>query len=268
MIQFTKAKINIGLRVTEKRSDGYHNLETVFYPVNWLDSVEVVKSDSVSFSNTGIEVGGDWQANLCVKAYKLLQAEFNLPPVAIHLHKNIPFGAGLGAGSANAAGTLQVLNQYFSLSISQARLAEYAAQLGSDCAFFIYDEPMFATGRGEVLSPISLPLAGYTLLLVKPSVGISTAQAYGGIKPHKPSVSLYELMQQPIETWKDAVFNDFEGVAFSAYPEIGQIKDRMYALGAEFAAMTGSGSSVFGIFKTPVSDTKMFEPHIVWQGKM
>lgn len=268
MIIFTKAKINIGLRVIEKRADGYHNLETVFYPVEWHDSVEVVKSDSLSFANTGIEVGGDWQSNLCVKAYQLLRNDFDLPPVSIHLHKNVPFGAGLGAGSANAAGVLSLLNTYFSLSLTSEQLVEYAAKLGSDCAFFIHNEPMFATGRGEILSPIKLELEGYNLLLVKPELGVSTAQAYAGIKPQKPLVSLHNVLSQPIDTWKSSVVNDFETVVFGIHPQIGKIKEQLYELGASYAAMSGSGSSVYGIFKHDIPTTSMFAMHTVWHGKM
>lgn len=249
MIVYPNAKVNIGLFITEKRADGFHNLESVFVPVPWCDILEITQSDILSFKSSGIEIPGDSATNLCVKAFELLQRDYNISAVAIHLHKQIPIGAGLGGGSADAAFTLTALNELFQLNLSQKQLAEYAAQLGSDCAFFVYNSPQFATGRGEILEPISIHLKGYYLALVNPGIHVSTAAAYGGVHPKKSNFNLQTLSALPIEEWQEKATNQFEEHIFKLHPEIESIKTSMLNNGAVYAAMSGSGSTVFGIFR-------------------
>jgi len=248
MIVFPKAKINIGLNITEKRPDGFHNLETIFVPVNWSDALEFVVADEVQFNSSGLYISGDPESNLVMKAYRLLQKSFSLPPLKIHLHKSIPFGAGLGGGSSDGAFMLSMLNKRFGLNLSETELERYAAQLGSDCAFFIRNLPVFACGKGEVMEHIQPPINGLFILLVKPPVEVSTAKAFQYIVPGKPVHSLKEMIQLPVQNWKDHVVNQFESSVFKHYPEIGQLKDRMYELGAVYASMSGSGSCVYGLF--------------------
>jgi len=249
MISFPNAKINLGLSVVEKRSDGFHNLETVFYPIGWTDALEFVISDHFAFTTSGIAIDGDPESNLVVKAYRLLQKEFNLPQLSIHLHKNIPFGAGLGGGSSDAAFMLKMLNKAFHLDLSQEKLISYATILGSDCAFFILNKPVFATGRGELMSIINRSLNPYYILLIKPPFEISTALAFKNMIPHKPEFSLIDLIGEPIENWKFNIMNQFESSVFQVYQELGRIKEILYNNGAVYASMSGSGSSIYGIFK-------------------
>ncbi len=259
MITFPNAKINIGLLITGKRQDGFHNLETIFFPVGWNDVLEVVESDHVQFSSSGISISGNPESNLVMKAYRLLQEEFDLPALKIHLHKNIPFGAGLGGGSSDAAFMLKMLNKTFELNISRERMLGYAASLGSDCPFFILNEPVFATGRGEIMQPADVRLNGMFIFLVKPPVEVSTAKAFQFIIPEKPEISLPDLLNLPVEKWKDKVFNQFENSVFQQYPIIKEIKQQLYGLGAIYASMSGSGSCVFGIFRElPVSIKHLF----------
>lgn len=252
MICFPNAKINIGLLVTEKRPDGYHNIETLFYPTKLYDVLEIVEDkrseQAYSWSCSGIPIDGKAEDNLCLKALMLLKQDYEIPPVKIHLHKVIPFGGGLGGGSADAAFTLTTLNDMFSLNISNAKLIEYAAIIGADCAFFIQNSACIATGIGNVLQQYSLSLSGKFLLLVKPDIHISTPEAYSGIKPKLPKQSLAQSLSQPIDTWKENVINDFEHSVFPNHPAIKAIKDKMYEEGAVYASMTGSGATVFGIF--------------------
>ncbi len=249
------AKINIGLSVTEKRPDGFHNIETVFYPIPLTDTLDIEIAGTselgkLNFECLGNELQNDHPAdNLCCKAYRLLDTVYNLPPVKIRLHKTIPVGAGLGGGSSDAAHTLQILNSLCQLHIPTEELVGYASRLGSDCAFFLYHTPALGTGKGDILTPISLSLAGYHILLVKPPVFVSTADAYLSIVPKKTQQYLPNLLQEPVNKWHDTVFNDFERSVFGKYPEIGQIKEMMYQSGAVYASMSGSGSSVYGIFK-------------------
>jgi 4-diphosphocytidyl-2-C-methyl-D-erythritol kinase len=273
MIAFPNSKINLGLYVTEKRPDGFHNLETIFYPVPLNDIVEILPAGKeiggkVAFSNTGIAVDCNAEKNLCIKAYRLLDADFNMPPVEIILHKAVPMGAGLGGGSADGAFTLSLLNQMFELGLSLERLAEYASQLGSDCAFFIYNTPMLGTGRGEILSPISVNLKGYYLVLVKPLVSVGTTEAYRGVKLERPSMPLPEMITKPVSTWKTFMFNNFESNIFPNHPEIESIKTTLYQKGALYASMSGSGSSVYGIFSQPVNLTDDFPGCFYWGGGM
>lgn len=248
MIAFPNAKINLGLHITEKRPDGFHNLETVFIPVGWSDVLEFVVADVLELTTTGIQISGSIESNLVIKAYRLLQKDFGLPALKIHLHKTIPSGAGLGGGSSDAAFMLRLLNKTFDLKLSEDKLLELAAVLGSDCPFFIVNKPVYATGRGELMNIIDLTLNGRFILLVKPPIEVSTAKAFQFIVPKKSGVSLPELLKLPIAEWKDKVTNQFEQSVFQQYPEVGDIKQKLYKLGAEYASMSGSGSCVFGLF--------------------
>ncbi len=248
MISFPNAKINIGLNITGKRPDGYHNLETIFFPVGWSDALEIAFSDELAFSASGIEISGPPESNLVMKAYQLLANEYSLPPLRIHLHKQIPFGAGLGGGSADGAFMLMMLDKAFKLDIQKDKMVEYAARLGSDCPFFVLNRPTFATGRGEVMNPINLSLKGLSLFMIKPNVEVSTAAAFKNIVPQEPKVSLQELISLPVPEWKKHIFNQFELSVFQQFPEIKAIKNQLYSLGAIYASMSGSGSCVFGLF--------------------
>lgn len=252
MLTFPNAKINLGLRITEKRPDGYHNLETVFYPVPLSDALEVTEQanqpESIVFRQTGIEVPGQSTDNLVIKAYHLLNKTFHLPPVEINLIKKTPLGAGLGGGSSDAAYMLKLLNTTFGLHLSDTQLEAYAASLGADCAFFIKNQPTYAEGIGNLFSPVALSLKGYRIIIIKPEVAISTREAFANITPRKPELSLKELIQSPIEEWKSLLVNDFEASIFPKYPLIRTLKERLYEAGAIYAAMSGSGSSVFGLF--------------------
>lgn len=250
MIVFPNAKINIGLNITERRPDGYHNLETIFYPLMIKDALEVIESQLLNFQSSGIEIPGSNEHNLCLKAYHLLKQDFDLPPVNIHLHKHIPIGAGLGGGSADAAFFIKLLNQNFKLGLTPDAMMNYARQLGADCAFFINNQPVYAYDKGDHFEEISLDLSDYHLVLVMPPVHVSTAEAYSGIKPATPEVSLKELIKQPIQQWKATIKNDFEEHIFKAYPVIAGVKQALYEAGALYASMSGSGASVFGVFKT------------------
>ena len=255
MTLYPPAKINIGLLIVEKRSDGFHNIETVFYPIPLCDKLTVEPADNSSaeklnFVCDGIELpaGSDLNENLCCKAYRMLDADYCLPPVTIHLHKAIPVGAGLGGGSSDAAHTLLALNRLFQLGISGEQLSQYASRLGSDCAFFLLGSPAFGMGKGDVLEPLSLTLDRYHISLVKPPVFVSTADAYSSVTPRKAQHHLPDLLQAPVSEWRHTVFNDFETSVFKKYPEIENIKENLYREGALYAAMSGSGSTVYGIF--------------------
>jgi 4-diphosphocytidyl-2-C-methyl-D-erythritol kinase len=249
MLAFANAKINIGLNITEKREDGYHNLETIFYPVKLYDVVEIIDAASTSCVIKGLTVPGAEQDNLCLKAYYMLAEEFDLPPQQICLLKNIPIGAGLGGGSADGAFTLKLLNNKFNLGLTVAQLQAYASKLGADCAFFVENKPAFAFGKGDELEPIDLDLSAYYKVLVKPPVFISTAQAYAHVKPDLPELSLKDLIHLPVEEWRSRVFNDFEDSISEAYPEVSVLKNSLYLAGATFALMSGSGSAVYALFE-------------------
>ncbi|MDP1843690.1 MAG: 4-(cytidine 5'-diphospho)-2-C-methyl-D-erythritol kinase [Sediminibacterium sp.] len=260
MVVFPNCKINLGLHITGKRTDGYHELETVFYPIQLCDSLELISANTtidqnqkdinpIEFSASGLTIPGDATNNLCVKAYQILKADFpQLPSVKIHLHKVIPMGAGLGGGSADGAFALQLLNEKYQLNISEDQLIDYAAQLGSDCAFFILNKPSYALGRGEKLMPLAVDLSAYQFVLVHPGIHINTKWAFEQITPSIPSVSLKEVLHQPIESWKNNLYNDFEAPILAAYPEMNLIKNALYEDGAIYASMSGSGSSFFGIY--------------------
>ncbi|GEO07922.1 4-(cytidine 5'-diphospho)-2-C-methyl-D-erythritol kinase [Segetibacter aerophilus] len=250
MVLFPNCKINLGLQVIGKRADGYHSLETVFYPVAIKDALEIIPSQDFSFQTTGLPVNGAIDDNLCVKAYHLLKKDFpDLPAVTIHLHKAIPMGAGLGGGSADGAFMLNMLNKHFQLQLSEEKLISYALQLGSDCPFFIINKPCFATGRGENLTRVELDLASYKIVLVNPGIHVSTKEAFARLTPARPLKSVSEIIKQPIPTWKNELVNDFEKTVFDLYPAIKNLKEQLYEKGALYASMTGSGSTVFGIFE-------------------
>jgi len=249
MVLFPNAKINLGLNILRKRDDGYHELETVFYPIGLKDGLEFIenKQNKIDFSSSGIPLSIDIEENIIVKAYRLL--DYPLPGLDIHLHKMIPFGAGLGGGSSDAAFLLKGLNENFGLGLTADRLKGYAYKLGADCSFFIENKPAFASGIGEKLHAIDLSLNGYFLVLVKPPVGVGTKAAYAGIKPGASKCALSEAIQMPHEKWQEYLVNDFEASVFPLFPEIAEIKSKLPSHGAVYAAMSGSGSSVFGLFK-------------------
>lgn len=262
MVLFPNCKINLGLHVIRKRTDGYHDLETVFYPVALKDVLEVIRSAEFHFQLTGLPVNGTSDTNLCVKAYHLLKKDFpGLPPVSIHLHKAIPMGAGLGGGSADGAFMLTMLNKKFQLNLSVEKLIAYALQLGSDCPFFILNKPCFATGRGENLTPLPLDLSAYKIILVNPQIHVSTKDAFLKLTPALPSKSLETIIRQPVATWKDELKNDFEEQVFRLHPAIKEAKERLYNLGAVYAAMSGSGSTIFGIFNKDAKTHLSFPEH-------
>ena len=274
MLTFPNGKINLGLNITEKRPDGYHNLETVFYPIPIEDALEInllhEGSRKYCLHQAGIEIAGEAENNLVVKAYKLLDELFDLPPVDIHLFKHIPSGAGLGGGSADAAFMLKLLNEKFNLGLSIESMEDYASRLGADCAFFIRNAPTYAEGIGNVFSPISLSLKGYQLWLVKPDIFVSTRDAFSQIKPHRPERPLKETIQLPVEEWRNCMVNDFEESVFPQFPAIREIKEEMYRQGAVYASMSGSRSSVYGIFKPNASlpDIDFGKEAFVYKGKL
>ncbi|MEX8546162.1 MAG: 4-(cytidine 5'-diphospho)-2-C-methyl-D-erythritol kinase [Mucilaginibacter sp.] len=248
MVIFPNAKINIGLNVVERRADGYHNLETVFYPIQIKDALEIVLSDELRFTSSGNAIPGNANDNLCLKAYHLIKKDHDLPPVNIHLHKNIPIGAGLGGGSADAGFFIKLLNEVCEIGLSTEAMENYARQLGADCAFFIGNKPVFAFGKGDWFEKIELNLSAYHLVLVMPPVHVSTAEAYSGVRPAPSIHDLKLAIKRPVEEWKDLIKNDFERSVFQHHPKIKVVKEALYQHGAIYAAMSGSGASVFGIF--------------------
>lgn len=257
MIYFPNCKINIGLNVVSRRPDGYHDLESIFFPFALRDAVELIEDDSlkdVYFTQSGKKVGGDPEKNLCIMAYRMLKKDHPaLPFCRIHLHKHIPEKAGLGGGSADAAFTLKLINDKFRLGLSKEQLLDYALRLGSDCPFFIINQPALATGRGEQLEPVTLDLSPYSIFLVHPGISVETKWAYSRITPSgKKDENLKTLIKEPIRVWKNKIFNDFEKPVFEAFPAIRELKEAMYRAGALYASMSGSGSAVFGIFEKQV----------------
>ena len=272
MIVFPKAKINLGLHITRKRPDGYHDIETIFYPVSLSDALEFVVSDEPFKKDiltvTGINTGSDPEGNLVLKTVRILREKYSFPLLRIHLHKVIPIGAGLGGGSSDAAHLLKAINKSFGLFINDQNLKVTALELGSDCPFFIDCIPAFASGRGEVLKPIRPVLTGYYLLLINPGISINTREAYQNCRPEQPSNNLIKLIDRPITEWKDLIINNFEDYSFRKYPLLGKIKDELYCSGALFSSMSGSGSSVYGIFSDkPVVPAKL-KDFVVWEGVM
>ena len=270
MISFPICKINLGLHIVGKRNDGYHNLETIFYPIALKDALEIIQADTFSFKATGIAVDGDPAKNLCVRAYDLLKQKFDLPPVYMHLHKAIPLGAGLGGGSSDGAATLLLLNQKFQLKLSPNELIDLALQLGSDCPFFIINKPCIASGRGEMLQHMDVPvLKGHKIVIVNPGIHVNTGWAFSQITPTPVNHSLSDIIAQPISSWKSELKNDFEEAVFEAHPAIKNIKEELYARGALYASMSGSGASVYGIFaKKNVPELHFPEHYFVHQSDL
>ena len=264
MLTFPTAKINIGLQVTERRPDGYHNLDTVFYPIPINDALEVIVAEGADYDCrlhiSGITIEGDTDNNLVVRAYRLLATDYTLPSVDIYLHKHIPTGAGLGGGSADASFMLRLLNEMFELGITTEKLEAYAARLGADCPFFITGNPVYATGIGNEFHSIDLDLSGWHIVVVKPDVFVSTKEAYSMVRPEKPAVTLDAKIVRPIAEWKDTISNDFEKGIFALHPELASIKAKLYELGATYAAMSGSGSALFGLFETPIASVEQHFP--------
>lgn len=258
MISFPNAKINLGLNIVSKRPDGYHNIESCFYPVPLKDALEIIESDQFQFTTSGLEIPGSSDHNLCTKAYQLLKERFNIPPVHIHLHKVIPMGAGLGGGSADGAFTLKMLNEKFDLKLSTCELQDLAGKLGSDCPFFIENKPVYVTDTGTTFSPVVLSLAGKFIAIKHPGIHVGTKEAYAGVTPKSSQISIPELISRPITEWKEVLKNDFEDSIFTSYPAIKEIKDLLYHLGAVYASMSGSGSAVFGIFEDYPVDLQGF----------
>ena len=263
MLFFPNCKINLGLHILGKREDGFHNLETVFYPLSLCDALEIIHVPSpatqIQFTNSGLVAEQNVDDNICIKAYQLLKKDFEqLPAIKMHLHKIIPIGAGLGGGSADAAFTLKLLNDKFQLNLSAQQLSDYALQLGSDCPFFIINKPCLATSRGEVLEEIAIDLSGYHLVLINPGIHINTGWAFSQLKNYSTNVSLKKIISNPIQTWKETLQNDFEEIVFEQHAEIEIIKNGLYEQGAIYSAMSGSGSSVFGLYKKIPLFTKEF----------
>ncbi len=260
MLLLPNCKINIGLNVVARRADGYHDLETIFYPIPLRDNLEIAPApDSPApwrLQTGGIPCGGDAASNLVVRVYLSLAKDFQLPPVEIFLRKNIPMGAGLGGGSSDAAFMMRGLNELFALGLSEEDMERRLARLGADCAFFVKNRPAFATGIGDQLSPLPLSLAGRHIVLVKPPVHVSTAEAYAGVTPRRPDNPLREAALRPVEEWRETVRNDFEPSVFAAHPEIAAIKRTLYDMGALYAAMSGSGSTVYGLFDRPAEEAR------------
>jgi 4-diphosphocytidyl-2-C-methyl-D-erythritol kinase len=267
MIGFPNGKINVGLSVTEKRPDGFHNLETIMIPVEIHDVLEIIISpDKIfSFDSTGIQLTGDFKDNLVFMAYELLKREFQLSAVKIHLHKVIPTGAGLGGGSSDAAFTIRMINKLFNLGLTIEKMQDYAKKLGSDCSFFIENKTVLATGRGDQFEPMDLNLADQFIVIVKPDIHIGTPEAYSWIHPSKKEKSLKELIKSPIHNWQNLVINDFEAEVLKRYSVVKMIRDELYEMGATYASLTGSGSAVFGIFSKPVQPGNRFTNHFVWR---
>jgi 4-diphosphocytidyl-2-C-methyl-D-erythritol kinase len=266
MLQFPNCKINIGLYISGRRDDGFHDLESVFYPVSFNDALEIIPSEKFSFKCEGIELPGNEEDNLCVKAYRLLQAEFDLPAVDMFLLKNIPTGAGLGGGSADGAFTLRLLNDIFKLNIGIKQLESYAAILGSDCPFFIRNTPCFVKGRGEILEEIEPVLAGYHITIVHPGIHISTKKAFQNIRPQITNFSLYQAVKEPLDTWQGVISNAFEEYAFGKYPILAEIKNSLKEAGATYTSMSGSGSAIYGISKNKIKLGETFGDFRTWQG--
>jgi len=251
MLVFPNCKINLGLHVVNKRPDVFHNIETVFYPVGWCDALEIIESNSdkkFDFSQSGLIIEGSLENNIIYKAWQIISKEKKLPSVKVHLHKNIPMGAGLGGGSSDAAFFINLLNEKFELGYNPEEKINIASQLGSDCAFFITNNPVMAKGKGDQFHEIKIDLSSYYILIVYPAIHSNTKEAYQGLTPHQPVNDLKIIIQKPITDWKNLLVNDFEESIFKKYPQIKGLKEKLYAEGALYASMSGSGSAVFGIF--------------------
>lgn len=270
MVRFPKAKINIGLSITGKRADGFHSIESLFYPIGLCDILEAIPNVSGTFELQleGLPIAGSTEGNLVYKAWKMLQTDFHIPGVDVVLHKIIPMGAGLGGGSADGSHMLLLLNDLFELNLSQDQLLSYAEKLGSDCPFFIFEKPCFVSGRGEIISSSSLDLSGKYVVIINPKIHIGTAEAYSKITPSPASTDFQELRSESIDTWKNTVKNDFEAPIIDQYPELQTIKVKLYAEGAEYASMTGSGSTMFGLFPSKPDSFELDESYFFWGGSL
>ena len=253
MLLYPNAKLNLGLDIVEKRPDGFHNIETLFIPCDLRDILEIVPSDTLDMYQYGISYDGDPMDNLCVRAWKVLNERYGIPPVSIYLYKKIPVGAGLGGGSSDASHTLLALNEMFSLDLNLEELAELAALLGSDCPFFIYNTPMLASGRGEILTPFDIDLSKWRIEIITPDIFVSTREAYAGVRPKKPEIPLEKILRSPVQEWRSHLKNDFEESVFAAHPQLAAEKQALYERGAVYASMSGSGSSLFGLFSQPLN---------------
>jgi 4-diphosphocytidyl-2-C-methyl-D-erythritol kinase len=268
MVIFPNAKINIGLQVLDRRADGYHTISSVLYPIGLKDALEVIpQQDKIgsTFSVSGISIPGDLPSNICLMAEQLLSQDYPVPDSRVHLHKHIPIGAGLGGGSSDGAFMIRLLNDVYELGLAWGEMHHYARQLGSDCSFFVSNRPAIVSGRGELTESINLKLKGYTLVLVCPAVHVSTREAYSMVQPSPADVDLESfILQHPPAEWKEQVKNDFELPVFRKFPELGAIKEKLYHSGAHYAAMSGSGSAVFGLFAEPMDLKKAFPGCFVW----
>jgi 4-diphosphocytidyl-2-C-methyl-D-erythritol kinase len=266
MLVFPNAKINLGLNIVEKRADGFHNIESCFYPVQWTDALEITAAEQFVFRSDGIAIPGNGSDNLCSKAYQLVAEDYDVPPVKIHLLKAIPIGAGLGGGSADAAFTIRALDQQFDLKISYEKQLDYARRLGSDCAFFILNKPAYCFNKGDEFEDISLSLAGKWIVMVNPGLHISTIEAYSGVKAKRSDQDLRTVLKEPVASWRDQIKNDFEATLFVKYPLLETIRKDLYQLGATYASMSGSGSTIYGIFDEENDLKDNFNDYKVWQG--
>jgi 4-diphosphocytidyl-2-C-methyl-D-erythritol kinase len=271
MICFPNAKINLGLNVIEKRPDGFHNIETIFYPINWHDALEIIINptlvDEFTLFTSGFEISGNVSDNIMYKAYQIIKQSRSLPSIEVHIHKALPMGAGLGGGSSDAAFFINLLNEQLQLHFSETEKIKIASQLGSDCAFFLKNTPTFASQKGDVFSEITLDLSHLHILVIYPNLHSNTQVAYSLVKPKHPSKPLLDIIKQPIATWKTDLTNDFEASIFNAYPIVEKIKNDLYSLGAIYASMSGSGSAIFGLFESE-PPTEQFQDYLYWSGKM
>lgn len=267
MILYPPAKINLGLNILRKREDGYHDIDTCMVDIPFTDILEITKSDTFEFLQTGIKISGAGGSNLCEKAYLLLQKEFEIGPVRIHLRKQIPVGAGLGGGSADATYTLLALNHLFELQLPIDKLKQLASELGSDCPFFVEGLPQIAQGRGEILSTVELDFFNVFLVLLNPGIHVGTKEAYDGVSVSEDVMAVQEIVQKPMGQWSEFLKNDFETSVFQRYPEIQTLKESLYQAGAIYAAMSGSGSSVFGLFTNEVAAMNYSSSHLIYKGR-
>jgi len=272
MILYSPAKINLGLHVLDKRSDGFHNIQTIMHLTGLSDILEIIKSNhdkqGLRFSQSGMELEPVSSKNLCISAWEAFQQEVGLPPLAMHLHKQVPVGAGLGGGSSNATFTLMGINRIMGNLLPMDTLHRMASSLGSDCPFFLHDRPMLAEGKGELLTPLELGLSGMKLILFHTGIHISTSDAYAGIGPSPGKMDLHELPQHPVQAWKEILFNDFEVPVFKRYPELDSLKRSIYAAGAIYASLSGSGAALYGIFEKEPDLPGEIQPTVLWEGTL
>lgn len=268
MITFPNAKINTGLRILNRRNDGFHSIETIMYPIGLCDALEIVPADDFGFCVTGFDLEGDQENNLCVKAYKLMHQRYGLAPVHMHLHKNIPTGAGLGGGSSDAVFTLKLLRRIFKLKFCGSEFDEMAKLLGSDCNFFVSNQPSLCTGRGELVKPVSFSLKNWHLLLIKPPFSIPTALAYAMVMPSGKALPVDQDFLADPDLWKDWMVNDFEHCLIEKYPVLAEIREKLFSLGASHVSLSGSGSAMFGLFKEKPESTELFRDMFVWEEKL